>query len=35
MHEIVGGVTYWGCLALLWITLGGPTGKPPSAPPDA
>ena len=27
MHEIVGGITYWGCLVLLWILLNGPTHK--------
>ncbi len=27
MHEIVGGLTYWGCLVLLWILLKGPTGS--------
>ena len=25
MHEIVGGITYWACLVLLWLTLNGPT----------
>lgn len=25
MHEIVGGITYWGCLILIWIVLKGPT----------
>ncbi len=24
MHEIVGGITYWGCLILLWILFKGP-----------
>lgn len=24
MHEIVGGITYWGCLVLVWIFLNGP-----------
>jgi len=24
MHEIVGTITYWGCLALVWIVLNGP-----------
>jgi exosortase/archaeosortase family protein len=24
MHEIVGGITYWGCLILVWIFLNGP-----------
>ncbi|PXA03781.1 hypothetical protein DDZ13_10870 [Coraliomargarita sinensis] len=25
MHEIVGSLTYWGCLILIWILLNGPT----------
>lgn len=25
MHEIVGTITYWGCLALVWVLLNGPT----------
>lgn len=25
MHEIVGSITYWGCLILLWVLLNGPT----------
>jgi len=25
MHEIVGGLTYWACLILVWICLNGPT----------
>jgi exosortase/archaeosortase family protein len=25
MHEIVGGITYWACLVLVWVTLNGPT----------
>lgn len=25
MHEIVGGVTFWACLVLVWVTLNGPT----------
>ncbi|MGZ0656924.1 archaeosortase/exosortase family protein [Coraliomargarita sp. W4R53] len=25
MHEIVGGLTYWACLVLVWIILNGPT----------
>jgi exosortase/archaeosortase family protein len=25
MHEIVGGITYWSCLILVWISLNGPT----------
>jgi exosortase/archaeosortase family protein len=25
MHEIVGGIAYWACLALLWLILKGPT----------
>lgn len=24
MHEIVGGITYWGCLILVWVFLNGP-----------
>ena len=24
-HEIVGGITYWACLVLVWISLNGPT----------
>ncbi|MFW6218434.1 MAG: archaeosortase/exosortase family protein [Verrucomicrobiota bacterium] len=24
MHEIVGGITYWACLALIWVLLKGP-----------
>lgn len=24
MHEIVGGITYWGCLLLVWVLLNGP-----------
>lgn len=24
MHEIVGGLTYWGCLIATWLLLGGP-----------
>ena len=30
MHEIIGGLTYWACLILLWISLNGPT-KPEEA----
>lgn len=30
MHEIVGSITYWGCLILLWVFLNGPV-KPESA----
>ncbi len=26
MHEIVGGITYWGCLLCVWALLKGPTG---------
>lgn len=26
MHEIIGGIAYWGCLVLLWLALKGPTG---------
>ena len=25
MHEIVGGITFWGCLVLIWVLLRGPT----------
>lgn len=25
MHEVVGGVTFWGCLILTWVLLKGPT----------
>lgn len=25
MHEIVGGITYWACLVLVWLGLKGPT----------
>ena len=25
MHEIVGTITYWGCLVILWLLLKGPT----------
>ena len=25
MHEIVGGITYWACLILVWVFLNGPT----------
>lgn len=24
MHEIVGTITYWGCLAIVWLLLNGP-----------
>ena len=24
MHEIVGGITFWGCLILVWLLLNGP-----------
>ncbi|MGB1128227.1 MAG: archaeosortase/exosortase family protein [Opitutales bacterium] len=30
MHEIVGGITYWGCLILVWIALQGPTREGPT-----
>lgn len=30
MHEIVGGMTYWACLVLVWVSLNGPT-RPESA----
>jgi exosortase/archaeosortase family protein len=29
MHEIVGTLTYWGCLILTWILLHGPTRNEP------
>jgi len=29
MHEIVGTITYWGCLATLWILLNGPVNDEP------
>lgn len=29
MHEIVGTITYWGCLVLTWILLNGPTQNEP------
>jgi len=25
MHEIVGGITFWACLVLVWVSLNGPT----------
>mgnify|MGYP002631528766 FL=1 len=25
MHEIVGGVTFWACLVIVWVSLNGPT----------
>lgn len=25
MHEIVGGITYWACLLIVWLALKGPT----------
>ncbi|MEO0509010.1 MAG: archaeosortase/exosortase family protein [Verrucomicrobiota bacterium] len=31
MHEIVGGITYWSCLVLVWIALKGPTRDEASA----
>ncbi|MEC7236184.1 MAG: archaeosortase/exosortase family protein, partial [Verrucomicrobiota bacterium] len=31
MHEIIGGVTYWACLILVWLALNGPT-EPEKAP---
>ena len=31
MHEIIGGITYWACLILVWISLNGPT-EPERAP---
>lgn len=27
MHEIVGSITYWGSLVLIWIVLNGPTNE--------
>lgn len=29
MHEIVGTITYWGCLVLTWILLNGPVDNEP------
>ena len=31
MHEIIGGITYWACLILVWLALNGPT-EPEKAP---
>ena len=31
MHEIIGGITYWACLILVWLALNGPT-KPETLP---
>ena len=31
MHEIIGGITYWACLILIWFALNGPT-EPEKAP---
>jgi exosortase/archaeosortase family protein len=31
MHEIVGTITYWGCLMLTWVLLNGPTSYEPEA----
>ena len=31
MHEIIGGITYWACLILVWLALNGPT-KPEKLP---
>ncbi|MGB0334864.1 MAG: archaeosortase/exosortase family protein [Opitutales bacterium] len=31
MHEIVGGLTYWACLMLVWILLNGPTKNEPAS----
>lgn len=28
MHEIVGSISYWACLILLWVALKGPTTEP-------
>ena len=30
MHEIVGTITYWSCLILIWIILNGPVANEPS-----
>ncbi|MGJ8654260.1 MAG: archaeosortase/exosortase family protein [Opitutaceae bacterium] len=30
MHEIVGTITYWGCLALVWVFLQGPIDDEPA-----
>jgi exosortase/archaeosortase family protein len=30
MHEIVGTITYWSCLILIWIILNGPVENEPS-----
>ena len=30
MHETIGTLTYWGCLAVLWILLRGPIGEKPT-----
>lgn len=30
MHEIVGGITYWGCLIVVWLVLKGPTHHEPA-----
>lgn len=27
MHEIIGGITYWGCLILVWLLLNGPINE--------
>lgn len=27
MHEIIGTLTYWGCLVLVWLILKGPTSE--------
>ncbi|MGJ8639440.1 MAG: archaeosortase/exosortase family protein [Opitutaceae bacterium] len=29
MHEIVGAITYWGCLAIVWVSLNGPIDDEP------
>lgn len=28
MHEVVGTITFWGCLVLVWVMLNGPTREP-------
>lgn len=33
MHEIVGTITYWGCLVLTWILLNGPVNNEPEPEP--
>ncbi len=31
MHEIIGTLTYWGCLALVWLLLNGPINDEPAS----